>query len=97
MANREATLGSGTLGILQGDVLTSPGSPNVTVVGLQGVPIGPNTFVNGGVYQYNASTNTFVMVQSGASISVNGIAISDDYIISVNAQWVYINGTPSPQ
>ena len=96
MANREATIGSGTLGILQGDVLTIQGSPNVIVVGLQGVPFASNTFIGGSVYQYDAATNQFVAVLS-ASIQVNGLTVSDDYEMSVNAQKVYVNGSPIPQ
>jgi hypothetical protein len=95
--NREIALGGATLGVLQGDVLTTPGSPNVIVVGLQGVALAPNTFVGGSVYQYDATTNTFVQVAMNGSIQINGLSVSDDYDISVNAQKVYVNGTPVPQ
>ncbi len=104
MANREATIGSGTLGILQGDVITTPGSPNVTVTGIQGIAVVSPAL------DYPSSGSILTLDQMGSvtggpewvpttlkGILVNGILVSTDDEIRVNVPAVvFVNGTPVP-
>ena len=71
-----------------GDILTTPGSPFTTVVGIQTRPFSSTTPVEGqvpvytsGVWVPSSTSNS----QANQSIQVNGIAVSDDYSVSVNA------------
>lgn len=92
--NREVVIPGGA-GIypLQGDVESTAGNQNVTVVGWQGTPIAPNTNESGSIYQFDQSVNEWVPILR-ASIQVNGISVSDDPLISVNvAKPILVNGS----
>lgn len=93
--NREVVGGGGaSIYPLTGDVLSTPGSPTVTVVGLQNIPV-VQKFLTGGEYlEYNISSNSWLPTLR-ASIQVNGVTVSDDYEISVNTgSGVSVNGVP---
>lgn len=84
--NREIVLPGGA-GVypLTGDVQSQAGSPNVTVVGLQNIPIQAVALQNGDVLQYDVTTNQWVPATlAGAAMFVDGRPVSDDYIIYVN-------------
>jgi hypothetical protein len=92
--NREIVIPGGA-GVypLTGDVLSQAGNPTVQVVGLRGIPVA-DSFLNGGeVLEYNVNTHSWEPVLR-AAIQVNGITVSDDYIITVNVQKsVLVNGS----
>ena len=84
--NREIVLAGGGAGIypLIGDVTSSAGNNRVTVEGLQNIPIAPGTPSPANVLQYNPNTNQWTST-AVACISVDGVAVSYDYMIAVNA------------
>jgi hypothetical protein len=92
--NREVIIPGGA-GVypLTGDVLSSAGSPTVTVVGIRSIPVQSGVPLPGAVLTYNQNDNQWEPTQR-ACIQVNGISVSDDYFIAVNAHNVAINGTP---
>jgi hypothetical protein len=70
-----------------GDIQTTPGSPTTTVVGWQGVPVSPNSPLDGQVPVYEVAINqwvpsTFTQLDND-SLSVAGVAVSPDYWIFV--------------
>ena len=71
-----------------GDLLTTPGSPNTTVVGIQTVPFSPAPPLQSQVPVYEVATNawtpTSVTLLDNASLEVNGTVVSPDY-------WVFVN------
>ena len=68
---------------LQGDVKSQAGNQNVEVVGIQSTPVAVITFNGGEVLEYNLAQNSWVPTLR-ASIQVDHVTVSDDYIISVN-------------
>jgi hypothetical protein len=104
MANREITVGGGTLGVLQGDVQTTPGSPNVTVTGIQGIAVVSPAL------DFPSSGSILTLDQTGTvtggpewvpttlkGILVNGVLVSTDTIITINSPGnVSVNGSPLP-
>lgn len=78
---------------LTGDVESQAGNQPVTVVGLQGIPV-EQTFFDGGEYlEYNPNTHQWEPTLR-ASIQVNNITVSDDYLITVNVpKMVLVNGS----
>lgn len=91
--NRELVIpgGSGTYP-LQGDVQSTAGNANVTVIGIQNTPVESTTLDSGAFLEYNQNTNQWQPILR-ACIQCNGLTISDDYDISVNAVHVSLNGT----
>lgn len=75
---------------ITGDVQSTPGSPFVRVVGFQGTAVSSGTPTDGQVFVFNSATNSFVLssttsTQANKSIQVNGVVMSDDYSVSVDA------------
>jgi len=70
-----------------GDVTSTPGNPNVVVTGIQSVPFSPTPPSDGNIVVYDSGAGQwgpgggFV---KNDSISINGIATSDDYLFSLN-------------
>jgi hypothetical protein len=83
--NREIVLpgGAGIYPIV-GDVISAAGSPRVTVVGIQSVPVSSSTPGAANNLQYDANTNQWTATAI-ACISVDGVVVSYDYMIAVNA------------
>ena len=78
---------------LIGDVLSQAGNQKVEVVGLLSVPIVPDILIGGEVLEYNQNLNNWVPTLR-ASIQVNGMTVSDDYLVSVNvAKAILVNGS----
>lgn len=87
---------------LTGDVQSTPGSPTVTVVGIQTVPFSATPPLPGQIPvaiggQWVPSNPS--ITDANQSIQVNGVVMSDDYQVSVNAVLgisnspLYVNGT----
>jgi len=93
--NREIVIPGGA-GVypLTGDVQSSAGSPTVRVTGLQGLPIESIVPDPGAVLTFNQNNAEWEPIQR-ACIQVNGISVSDDYDISVNAIHIEVNGVPA--
>lgn len=93
MANREVFPGS--MSPIAGDVLAAAGAQSTTVVGIQGIPVQSGTPSSGQWLQYSASVNEWVQA-GNLSILVNGVQVSEDYTIFVNAKGLHnqvlING-----
>lgn len=82
-----------------GDLQTTPGSPNTTVVGLQTVPIVNTAPTTGQVLAYlNSKWTPAGSLSDNDSISVNGTTVSDDYLASINRidTDVQVNSSYSP-
>jgi hypothetical protein len=85
-----------------GDVKTTPGSPNTTVVGIQTVPFSSTLPLNGQVPVYEVATNQWTpsttTLSDNTSIEVNGTTVSDDYGLSINRvdTAVLVNSPYSP-
>lgn len=92
--NREIVIPGGA-GVypLTGDVQSTAGSPQVKVVGIQGFPVESGVPLPGAVITFNQNDAQWEPIQR-ACIQVNGISVSDDYDMSVNANHVSLNGTP---
>lgn len=77
---------------LQGDVTSQAGQSTVTVTGLQNIPVaGGSTILNGSLLAYLNGTWTPTL---RAAIQVNGVTVSDDYLITVNVpKPVLVNGS----
>ncbi len=92
--NREVVIPGGA-GVypLTGDVLSTAGDQTVRVIGIQGIPVQRISPEPGSYLEYNQNAGRWEPILR-ASIQVNGITVSDDYDISVNAVHVYVNGTP---
>jgi hypothetical protein len=91
--NREIVLPGGA-GIypLQGDVVSTAGNNRVTVTGLEGIPLTPGPYLSGVSWQYSSATNTWLPILE-TQIQVNGISVSDDPLVSVNAvKPIQVNG-----
>jgi hypothetical protein len=71
---------------LTGDISSTAGSPNVTVVGLQTIPVAAGTPQDLQVLQYILSLNQWQpgTVPFNRSIQVNTLPMSDDYDFFVN-------------
>lgn len=72
-----------------GDILTNPGSPLTTVVGIQTIPFSPAPPTDGQVPVFVSALNEWLPssisnTQANRSIQVNGVVMSDDYEASVN-------------
>ena len=87
---------------ISGDVQSTPGSPTVTVVGIQTVPFSATPPLPGQIPvaiggQWVPSNPS--VTDANQSIQVNGVVMSDDYQVSVNAVLgisnspLYVNGT----
>jgi hypothetical protein len=94
MANREVYPSS--LFPLRGDLSAEAGATTVEVVGLRNIPISPTLPTDGQVYSFVAVNDDWepTTVPFNQSIKVNGVAMSDDYEIFVNATHVSVNGSP---
>lgn len=87
--NREIT---STLWPFTGDAVTQAGSPTVTVVGINNVPVQAVT-MQGGEYITYDPNNAYFIPKLRATIQVNNLTVSDDAEISVNvAKPVKVNG-----
>lgn len=91
--NREIVLPGGAgLYPLTGDVLSTPGSPTARVIGIQGIPVLQSVVPSGAVLQYNQNNNEWEAILN-AQIQVNGLTVSDDPWVSVNAaKPITVNG-----
>ena len=69
-----------------GDVKSTPGVPNITVTGIQTIPVIAGTPQDQQVLQYQSAINAWIAAFSpfNRSIQVNGVAMSDDYFVFVN-------------
>jgi hypothetical protein len=77
---------------LAGDVTSTAGNATVTVTGIQGITVTPGFFQGGEVLEYSAATHSWTPILR-AAIQVNGLTVSDDYLISVNVpKEVLVNG-----
>lgn len=77
---------------LVGDVTSTAGSPNVTVTGLQNIPVQDTFFQGGEVLTYDPNTNNWTPLLR-ASIQINNVTISDDALVSVNVpKEILVNG-----
>lgn len=81
MANRE--IYPSILSPLMGDVISTPGSNLVKVVGIQTTPVDQITFQGGEVIEYNINTGHYQPILR-ACIQINNITVSDDYDIAIN-------------
>ena len=84
MANREIVGIAAGIYPLIGDVVSTAGSPRVVVDGLQTIPVSSSFPGNANNLQYNANTNQWTPTAI-ACIAVDGVVVSYDYIIAVNA------------
>ena len=83
--NREITSGvPGSIYPLVGDVVSTAGSPRVVVDGLQTVPVSSSFPGSANNLQYNPNTNSWTPTAI-ACIAVDGVVVSYDYMIAVNA------------
>jgi hypothetical protein len=83
--NREIVMPGGAgLYPLQGDVTSTAGTNRATVTGLQSIPILASTPSPANNLQYNANTNQWTPTAI-ACIAVDGVVVSYDYMIAVNA------------
>lgn len=90
MANREIYPGGAYP--LEGDVTSTPGSPNVTVTGLQNVPLSSAVLNGGETLTYSGNTNTWSPTLM-YEILVNGTVVSFDPFMSVNVtKPIFVNG-----
>ena len=97
--NREIVLAGGGAGVypLQGDVTSTAGNSAVRVTGLQGIPIEGGIIPPAGAkLVYNQNVNQWQPLAL-ATILINLIPISDDYIMTVgfiSIQWftISVNG-----
>lgn len=77
---------------LAGDVVSTPGSPSIAVVGIQGIPIQTVNLNGGEVLEYNPNVTAWVPTLR-AAIQVDGVTVSDDYTMAVNlTEFAQING-----
>lgn len=93
MANREI-FPNGSPSPLVGDILSTPGNTDVTVQGIQKIPV-DFSYPNGGEnLQYNPATGTWQAILS-AAIQINNLYCSNDFNISFNLDPspISINGT----
>jgi hypothetical protein len=83
--NREIVMPGGA-GIypLTGDVTSVAGSPRVTVTGIQNVPVSASPPGSANNLQYDANTNQWTPTAI-ACVAVDGVVVSYDYVIAVNA------------
>ena len=84
MANREIVQPGGA-GIypLTGDVASTAGNSAVRVIGLQGIPIAPGAPPTAAELIFNQNVNQWQALAL-ATILVNLIPVSDDYIVTVD-------------
>lgn len=83
-----------------GDILTTPGSPNTTVVGIQTFPFSSTPPLTNQVPVFDGTTwvPSITTLSDNDSISVAGVTVSDDYELSVNRidTEVQVNSALSP-
>lgn len=91
--NREIFCATPAIYPITGDVLSTAGSSTVRVTGLQGIPIQQIVPPQGSMLEFNINTGQWQPIQR-ASIQVNGLTVSTDYSISINAHPVSLNGVP---
>jgi hypothetical protein len=78
---------------LVGDVQSQAGNQAVEVVGILSVPIVQSLNLSGQVLEYNLAQNSWVPTLR-ASIQVNGMTVSDDYLVSINVvKEILVNGS----
>jgi hypothetical protein len=78
---------------LIGDVRSQAGNQKVEVVGIVSIPIASTPTLSGQVLEYDLASNSWVPTLR-ASIQVNGMTVSDDYIVSVNVvKEILVNGS----
>lgn len=83
--NREIVGGAGAAVYpLTGDVTSTAGNPLVTVTGLQHIPILNASLASGAVLEFNANNNQWQGILR-ANVLVDGLVVSTDNIIAVNA------------
>ena len=88
MSNRQVFPSS--LFPLRGDLSAEAGAVSVKVIGIQGTSVSNVGPTNNQVLVFNSVTNQYTPssttnTQANQSIQVNGIVMSDDYSVSVNA------------
>lgn len=77
---------------LAGDVQSTAGNPTVTVVGLQSVPVSAISMDGGEILEYSIASHAWKPTLR-ASIQVDRVTVSDDYLITVNvAKPIFVNG-----
>jgi hypothetical protein len=82
--NRECVNIAGGIYPLTGDVVSTAGNQRVTVAGLQNIPIVSSTPGIATNLQYNVNKNQWTPTPI-ACISVDGVVVSYDYEIAVDA------------
>ena len=75
---------------LRGDLFAEAGATIVKVIGIQGTSITSTAPTNNQALIFNSGLNKLIFssttnTQANQSIQVNGIVMSDDYSVSVNA------------
>lgn len=77
---------------LAGDVTSIVGGNRVTVTGLQNTQLDALPLTGGEKLEFNPNTGTWQPILR-ATIQVNGLSVSDDWIISVNVKpLIQVNG-----
>ncbi len=78
---------------LQGDVISTPGSNLVKVVGIQSTPVDQITFSGGEIIEYNLNVGRYQPILR-ACVQVNNLTVSTDYDLSVNTPTgLQVNGS----
>lgn len=76
-----------------GDITCLPGNQSTTVVGLQTVPVSSATPSDQNVLKYISNDGQWEPSDDGnGCIQVNGVHVSDDYLVYVNGVFVKVNG-----
>jgi hypothetical protein len=70
---------------LAGDLTSAPGNPNITVDGIQNIPVSPTLPLDQQsiVYQGTLAEYTPAFSPFNRSLQVNGVGVSDDYGVFV--------------
>jgi hypothetical protein len=91
--NRELVIPGGAgLYPLAGDVTSSAGNPLARVIGIQGIPVIAGIPGSGASFQFNQNLVEWQPTLI-AQVQINGITVSDDPLVSVNAgKPIKING-----
>lgn len=92
MANRETYPAS--MSPMVGDAVAGAGARRISVVGIQGIPVSSTSPSDQQLLRYDAATNQWVPSDdTNSAIYVNGVPVSDDYLVYVNAApRITING-----
>lgn len=79
---------------LQGDVQSQAGASKVAVVGLQNTPVVSAPPIDQDKLVYQLTAGAWVPTPDpNTSILVNGVSVSDDYLVTVNSpKQILVNG-----